>query len=165
MEMLHITPKRPIGLAFEISDLLLLQCWAKFHDVRMVVELDHWVEGEEYEEVVAFYAKDSSLRRWILWRSASDIVVQLLIGRTCRFASVAEALDSLPATRPVCQEGGATWNQEGATAASFDKSFRDVTPGQVFRRIRRRECFGCQRIALGSIDTEVLHDTDHCLSV
>jgi hypothetical protein len=106
MEMLHITPKHPIGLAFEISDLLLLQGWAKFHDVRMVVELDHWVEGEEYEEVVAFYAKDSSLRRWILWRSASDIVVQLLIGRTCRFASVADALDGLPATRPVCQGGG-----------------------------------------------------------
>jgi hypothetical protein len=102
--MLQITPKPPIGLAFEISDLMLLQGWAAFHDVRMVVELDHWVEGEEYEEVVAFYAKDSSLRRWILWRSASDIVVQLLIGRAGRFASVADALDSLPASPPACRK-------------------------------------------------------------
>ena len=76
MDMLHITPKPPIGLAFEIADLLIMQGWAQFHGVRLVVELDHWVEGEEYEEVVAFYAKDSSLRRWIVWRSATEIVVQ-----------------------------------------------------------------------------------------
>ena len=81
--------------AFDISDLMLLQGWAEFHEVQMVVELDHWVEGEEYEEVVAFYSKDSPLRRWILWRAASDIVVQPLIGRGRRFVSVAEALESL----------------------------------------------------------------------
>ncbi len=99
MEMLQITPKPPIGLAFEISDLLLLQGWATVNDIRMVVELDHWVEGEEYEEVVAFYGTDSALRRWILWRSARQIVAQPLIGRTCRFDSVADALGSLPGNR------------------------------------------------------------------
>jgi hypothetical protein len=95
MEMLRITPKSPIGLAFEIADLMALQGWAEFHNVRMVVELDHWLEGEEYEEVVAFYANDNPLRRWNLWRSASHIVLQPLIGRGRRFASVAEALDSM----------------------------------------------------------------------
>ena len=99
MEMLQITPKPPIGLAFEIADLLLLQGWAKVNDFRMVVELDHWVEGEEYEEVVAFYGTESALRRWILWRSARQIVAQPLIGRTCRFDSVADALGSLPGNR------------------------------------------------------------------
>ena len=49
MELLRIAADPPIGLAFEIADLMLLQGWAKFHDIRMVVELDHWVEGEEYE--------------------------------------------------------------------------------------------------------------------
>jgi hypothetical protein len=102
MEMLQIAPRPPVGLAFEISDLLILQGWAEFHGVRMVVELDHWVEGEEYEEVVAFYAKDSAVRRWIIWRSAREIVVQALIGRTARFASVAEALNSLHGTRLDC---------------------------------------------------------------
>jgi hypothetical protein len=106
MEMLRTTPKPPIGLAFEISDLLLLQDWASLHDVRLAVELDHWVEGEEYEEVVALYAKGSPLRRCILWRSAGDIVVQALIGRTRRFASVASALEGLPVTRPDNPEGG-----------------------------------------------------------
>jgi hypothetical protein len=104
MELLRITPKPPIGLAFEISDLMLLQSWGKLHGFRMVVELDHWVEGEEYEEVVAFYAKDSTLRRWILWRSTTDIVVQPLIGRSSRFGSVADGLDRLLGIQPDSQE-------------------------------------------------------------
>ena len=99
MDMPLVTPNVPMGLAFEISDLMLLQGWAEFHNVHMVVELDHCVEGEEYEEVVAFYGTDSALRRWILWRSARQIVAQPLIGRTCRFDSVADALGSLPGDR------------------------------------------------------------------
>ena len=91
----HTTPNRPTGLAFEIPDLMLLKGWADFHNVQMVVELDHCVEGDEYEEVVALYGRDSKLRRWILWRSAQAIVVQPLIGRSCRFATVPEALESI----------------------------------------------------------------------
>ena len=93
-----ISRTAPNGLAFDISDLMLLQGWAEFHEVQMVVELDHWVEGEEYEEVVAFY-KDSPLRRWILWRAASEIIVQPLIGRGRRFVCVADALESLVPAR------------------------------------------------------------------
>jgi hypothetical protein len=104
MGLLRTARKPPIGLAFDIADLMHLQSWVASHDVRMVVELDHWMEGEEYEEVVAFYAKDGSLRHGILWRSATDIVAQPLIGRTCRFGSVADARDSLLGVRPDCQE-------------------------------------------------------------
>ena len=100
MEMLRVPPTPPTGLSFDISDLILLQGWAEFHDIRMVVELDHWVEGEEYEEVVALYTKDRLLRRWILWRSASEVVVQPLLGRGCRFGSVADALENLIAASP-----------------------------------------------------------------
>ena len=91
----QLSPNAPTGLAFEIADLMLLRGWADFHDVQMTVELDHCVEGDEYEEVVAFYARDSQLRRWILWRSSGEIIVQPLIGRSCRFVSVADALGSL----------------------------------------------------------------------
>ena len=91
----QLSSSAPTGLAFEIADLMLLQGWADFHDVQMTVELDHCVEGDEYEEVVAFYARDSQLRRWILWRSAGEIVVQPLIGRSSRFNSVADALETL----------------------------------------------------------------------
>jgi hypothetical protein len=99
MEILRFNSKAPIGLAFEISDLMLLQGWAEFHNVRMVVELDHWAEGEEFEEVVALYAKDSPLRRCNLWRSASDIILQPLIGRSRRFGSITEVLDSMIAAK------------------------------------------------------------------
>jgi hypothetical protein len=100
MDMPLFTPNVPMGLAFEIADLMLLQGWAEFHDVHMIVELDHCVEGEEYEEVVAFYAGNSQLRKWILWRASSDIVVQPLIGRSCRYGTVADALESLSLARP-----------------------------------------------------------------
>jgi hypothetical protein len=130
MELLRIAADPPIGLAFEIADLMLLQGWAKFHDIRMVVELDHWVEGEEYEEVVAFYAKDSSLRRGILWRSAKDIVVQPLIGRTCRFGSVAGALDSMFKTWPDCQERS---RSVAKPARSRRSAKRPATPRRASR--------------------------------
>ena len=90
-----ISRTAPTGLSFEIADLVLLQGWADFHGMQMTVELDHCVEGDEYEEVIAFYTPDNRLRRWILWRSASDIVVQPLIGRSCRYTSVADALETL----------------------------------------------------------------------
>jgi hypothetical protein len=92
-------PNPPMGLAFEIPDLMLLQGWADFHDIQMTVELDHCVEGEEYEEVIAFYARESQLRRWIIWRAADGIVVQPLIGRSRRFGTVADALETLVPAR------------------------------------------------------------------
>jgi|SRR5450631_1532769 hypothetical protein len=100
MEMLRTTPTPPMGLSFDISDLILLQGWAEFHDVRMAVELDHWAEGEEYEEVVALYTRDRLLRRWILWRSTSEIIVQPLLGRASHFDSVADALEALITAGP-----------------------------------------------------------------
>ena len=87
MQPPKLVPNVPTGLAFEIADLMMLQAWAEFHDVQMVVELDHCVEGEEYEEVIAFYAQDSQLRRWILWRASDGVIVQPLIGRSNRFST------------------------------------------------------------------------------
>ena len=100
MDKPQANPRAPIGLAFEIADLTLLRDWAVAHGMRMVVELDHSVEGEEYEEVVAFYARESQLRRWIVWRACDAIIVQPLIGRSTRFESVAHALEGLLPARP-----------------------------------------------------------------
>ena len=85
----------PMGLAFELSDLVMVQGWSEYHDLRMVVELDYSAEGEEYEEVLALYPQDSSFRRWMLWRGACEIVVQPMMGRASHFGSVAEALEHL----------------------------------------------------------------------
>jgi hypothetical protein len=104
MKPLRITPKPQIGMAFESSGPTLLQGWTKSHGVRMLVELDHAMEGDECEDVVVFYAKDRSLRRGILWRSATEIVAQPLIGRTSRFGSETgsdcRGHGSLPAPMP-----------------------------------------------------------------
>jgi hypothetical protein len=85
----------PAGLAFEVSDLVMVQGWAEFHDLRMVVELDYSAEGEEYEEVLAFYPRNSAFRRWMVWRAPATIVVQPMIGRALHFHSVADALEHL----------------------------------------------------------------------
>ena len=85
----------PMGLAFDLADLVLVQAWSDYHDLRMVVELDYSAEGEEYEEVVALYPRGSAFRRWMMWRGACDVVVQPMMGRTARFRSVAEALEHL----------------------------------------------------------------------
>ena len=84
-----------VGVAFEIADLVLLQAWADVRGMRMIVELDHCVDGHEYEEIVAIYAKGTEVRRWNLWRSWDEVIVQPLIGRSMHFFSVAEATDAL----------------------------------------------------------------------
>ncbi len=85
----------PTGLAFEIADLVMVQGWSDYHNLRMVVELDYSAEDEEYEEVLALYPQNSSFRRWMVWRGSSDVVVQPMMGRAAHFASVAEALEHL----------------------------------------------------------------------
>jgi hypothetical protein len=91
----RLSPRVLKGFAFDLPDLIMLRAWADYHDVHMVIELDHCVETEEYEEVLAFYAPCGSLRRWIMWRGRRDIVVQPLIGRPRRFATVNQAMDGL----------------------------------------------------------------------
>jgi hypothetical protein len=85
----------PTGLSFELPDLFMAQAWAEYHTLRMVIELDGCTDGEEYEEVLAFYSGKSAFRRWMMWRSADGIVVQPMMGRTLHFASVADALEQL----------------------------------------------------------------------
>jgi hypothetical protein len=61
-----IGPAVPAGLAFEVADLILLQSWAAVHELRMVIELDRCVADGGYEEMVAPYARDNRLVRWLL---------------------------------------------------------------------------------------------------
>ncbi|HET6196581.1 MAG TPA: hypothetical protein VFE12_12525 [Acetobacteraceae bacterium] len=92
-------PKSPLnppkGLAFEIGDLIMALGWAEFHRLRMVVELDHCTAGEEYEEVLAFYPANSGFRRWSIWRSCDDVVVQPSKGHLAHFMSLAGAFDAI----------------------------------------------------------------------
>lgn len=85
----------PTGLAFEVPDLLLMQSWAEFHDLRMAVELDCCTEDEEYEEMIALFSRSRGFRRWTVWRSRDGIVVQPMVGRRMLFEHVAEGLEQL----------------------------------------------------------------------
>ena len=89
----------PAGLAFELSDFVLLQGWAEYHDLRMVIELDYSAAGEEYEEVVALYPQNSLFRRWMMWRDLNGVIVQPMMGPATRSDSVAEALERLAPAR------------------------------------------------------------------
>ncbi len=88
------------GLSFRIADLLLVGAWAEAQSMRMAVRLDHGTETEDYEEVLALHAMDTGFCRWVMWRETDGIVVQPLIGRSLRFATVIDALETLEAMEP-----------------------------------------------------------------
>jgi hypothetical protein len=67
----------------------------------MVVRLDHGSEAESYEEVLAFHVGNSRLCRWIMWRDATAVFIQPLIGRIECYGSDAEAFESLAAKQQV----------------------------------------------------------------
>jgi hypothetical protein len=80
------------GCAFEIHDHRLMIDWAKRHDHRAVVRLDHGVTGEEYEEAVELLFGVSNRCRFIIWRNTKAVIVQPLIGRKVLYTSVDDAL-------------------------------------------------------------------------
>jgi hypothetical protein len=101
--------RRPKGIAFEIPDLLLIGSWASLHGLGMSIRLDHGVEDEEYEEVIAFHIGNGPLSQLILWRNAEAVFVQPLVGRRQQHDSIAEALESLlPKPRIILTDVNAT---------------------------------------------------------
>jgi|SRR6516165_10784712 hypothetical protein len=94
-------PKRDLaGISFEIADLVFLQGWAAASELLMVIELDHYVDDCEYEEVVALYDKKGNFRQWHLWRAPDQrIILQPLIGRAKCFTSVADAIEAMTQRR------------------------------------------------------------------
>jgi hypothetical protein len=94
--LLRRAPVRiPKGLSFDVADLLLVRAWADYHDLRMVVELDFAAERDEFEEIIGLFAPQTGFRRWMLWRSATGIVAQPMVGRPRKFDMVADALEAL----------------------------------------------------------------------
>jgi hypothetical protein len=54
------------------------------------------VEGEEYEEVLAFYeGKGAGLRLWTIWRASDHFVIEPMVGRAWRIRALEEALEEL----------------------------------------------------------------------
>lgn len=95
MQLPRVTVKTPTGLSFDIPDLLMLQGWANYHDLRLVIDLDLCVDDEEYEELIGLYDANRAFRRWLIWRSCDGIVVQPAMKRTMLFDTMAGVLESL----------------------------------------------------------------------
>jgi hypothetical protein len=89
------------GLSFSIADLLLIGAWSAARGQEMVVRLDHGSETEEYEEVIAFHTASGRPCRYIMWRDASSVFVQPLIGRIRRYSCVVDAIVALTPQQPV----------------------------------------------------------------
>ncbi|MEO9189403.1 MAG: hypothetical protein ABI224_05265 [Acetobacteraceae bacterium] len=87
-----IAPKYRGGIAFTVPELLMLTAWAEFHALRLVIELDHCIDGAEYEEVAALYPADSPLRQWTLWRAADGVVAEPMAGACFREACISDVL-------------------------------------------------------------------------
>jgi hypothetical protein len=73
----------------------MLRGWANQHRIHMQIELDNCVDGEEYEEILAFKTQCSILYRWIMWRTVHGVTVQPLIGKPRFFTSVADAMEAM----------------------------------------------------------------------
>jgi hypothetical protein len=85
----------PVGIAFSVPELLILRAWAEYHDIRVVVELDHCVDGSEYEEVIALYPPGRSLRQWTLWRSRDGVMVEPTHGRAFKAECISDLVQVL----------------------------------------------------------------------
>lgn len=96
---LNVRP--PKGIAFEIAELLQIRVWAEGRGVGISVMLDHGVEDEEYEEVVAFKTNTGSLARLMIWRSVDAVFIQPMLGRGRCYDTVASALRNLAGSPPV----------------------------------------------------------------
>jgi hypothetical protein len=95
MQLRRMPAGIPTGLSFDSPDLLMLQAWADFHDLRMSIDLDVCTDGEEYEELLGIYDKDRDFRRWMLWRSCEGIVVQPTMERSMLFDFMDDVLEIL----------------------------------------------------------------------
>lgn len=95
MQLRRVSATIPTGLSFDIPDLLMLQGWADFHNLRMAIDLDVCADGDEYEELLGLYEKDRAFRRWMIWRSCEGIVVQPAMSRPMLFDFMNDALEML----------------------------------------------------------------------
>ena len=97
----RLAARDPKGLSFSLAELILVTSLSQAGPLRMTIRLDHGSDVEEFEEVLTFCLGDSSECRYIMWRDASAVYVQPLIGRVECFDSVTEAFEALTVKQPV----------------------------------------------------------------
>jgi hypothetical protein len=85
----------PTGLSFDVPDLMMVQAWADYHNLRMGIDLGATSDSDEFEEMLRLSYGTSEHPRWTMWRSADGIVVQPTMGRPMMFDRMSVALEVL----------------------------------------------------------------------
>lgn len=96
-------PFRPrAGIAFDITELVLLRGWAEARGLGMRILLDAVRPDGEYEEVILLGPPDGQ-PVLTLWRTTEMVVLARRTGRVGRYAFLSEALEQarLPELRRV----------------------------------------------------------------
>ena len=87
-----LTRPHPCGLAFEIETLIQVRSWAERRGMHMMVELDHTLNGEAYDEVLCLIPRGRRRPRILLWRDQQGVALALGTQAAGRFAIVEDAL-------------------------------------------------------------------------
>ena len=95
MQLPRTSVQMPTGLSFEIPDLLMVQAWSDYHNLRLGIELDTASESHEFEEMLSLSYGASKRPRWTIWRSVDGIIVQPTMGRPMMFDRMSVALEEL----------------------------------------------------------------------
>ncbi len=87
-----LTRSHSRGFAFEIETLIQVRSWAERRGMHMMVELDHTLNGEAYEEVLSLIPRGRRRPRILLWRDQQGVALALGTQAAGRFAAVEDAL-------------------------------------------------------------------------
>jgi hypothetical protein len=91
-----LLPRQPKGLSFDIADHVIASQWAVSNRLRLSVDLNYSVEGEEYEEVLALSVESPDRRLWcVIWQQSDCVMVQPMLGRPSQHACLIDALSAL----------------------------------------------------------------------
>ena len=95
-----LTTPRPRGLSFEIETLVQVRAWAERNGLHMIVELDHTLGGEEYEEVLSLVPNGRRRSRILLWQDRQGVGLALGSQPAGHYATVQDALARCEPGRP-----------------------------------------------------------------
>lgn len=122
-----------MGLAFPISEHVAIRSWAEARGLRVAVEIDRVVAGEEYEEVLAFYQAGSAWRCFTMWRSAAAVVLEPASGPSRRSETIWDAIDV--AAQLLAQNAlrvapiRLRWRQRSAAQSDIRRTLPQTRPG------------------------------------
>jgi hypothetical protein len=84
----------PYGLAFSVTDLVLVRDWAEQRQLHLLVVLDRVMDGLEFEEMLILTPRRRRHGTLAIWRTRCGIFAQTSRTAPVRFSDLRQALDS-----------------------------------------------------------------------